>query len=122
MTTKYQSTIVKVEKISDTEYKLTTEDNWAYIYNCIARNSESFLKEEAKWRMRVLEGEDILFNTTEPSGAYICWNYEGRAMLEVPLKTIYSEPPMRNNYGSEINPFGYNEDGWVVDPNCPLAH
>lgn len=118
----YQSLVVKVEKISDEVYKLTTENNWTYRYNGIARNSESFLKEEAIWRMRVLEGEDILLNTSEPSQAYICWNYEGRAMLEVPLKTIYSKPPIQNNYGSEINPFGYNEGGWVVDPNCPLGH
>lgn len=118
---KYQSLVAKIEKISDTEYKLTTEDNWTYKYICLPRTSESFLKEEALWRMRVIEGEDILLNTSEHSRAYICWNYEGRAMLEVPLKRVFSKDPESNNYGSEINSFDYEgEEDWSVDPNCPL--
>ena len=120
-----QSIVTHAEKISDSEYKLITADNNAYLYSCIARESSDFLKEEALWRQRVLEGEDILLewirDTSQPSPAYICWNYECRAMLEVKLKTKYNEDPRYNNYGIEINPFEYKgDDDWVVDKSCPF--
>lgn len=120
----YHSTVTHAEKVSDTEYKLFTEDNNAYLYTCLPRSSPTFLENEALWRMRVLEGEDILLqwiqDTTQPSPAYICWNYERMAMLEVKLKTKFNENPEYNNYGSEINPFDYKGDGWVVDKACPF--
>jgi hypothetical protein len=118
----YQSIVDRAEKISDSEYKLFTEHNNSYLYRCLPRNSPLFLENEALWRQRVLEGEDILLqwieDTSQPSPAYICWNYEGMAMLEVKLNTKFSQSLEENTYGSEINPFDYKGDEWVVDTGC----
>lgn len=126
---KSRSIVTHGEKISDTQYKLITEDGYEYAYNVLDVLSDTFIKEDKIWRLRVMEGEAILLRWIQkPEGespAYICWNYERRAMLEVKLKTDFREKPeFSNYYGSEINPFGMeilDEDGWEKDPNCPLS-
>lgn len=121
---KSRSIVISGEKISDTQYKLITEDGYEYGYDVMDVLSDPFIKEDPMWRLRVMEGQAILLNWIEKkqgeSPAYICWNYERRAMLEVKLKSDTHE---WKYYGSEINPFGMeilDEDGWEKDPNCPL--
>lgn len=119
-------TVVDAEKIGEREYKLITEAGNAYFYRLLDTNQESFLKEEKRWRDRVIEGEQILLTwienrTTAQPVAKIFWNYQRMAMLEVPLRTIFNVHPESNTYGSEINPLDNKDvEGWVIDKACPL--
>lgn len=119
--------IINGEKISDNEYKLITYKDHTYYYKCIDLNTDNFLKEDKTWRDRITEGQKILIEWIEnregTTPAYICWNREGRAMLEVKLKTIYNTNLEYNTYGSEINPFEYKDtEEWVFDEKCPLPN
>ena len=115
--------IINSEKVSENEYKLITENN-EYYYKYIDTNSDNFLKEEEKWRNHVIEGQQILLdwiqNKEGECPAYICWNYERRAMLHVKLKNMYFSKDY-NCFGSEISPYENKDDNnWVVDKKCPI--
>ena len=118
--------IVDAEKLGESEYNLITEAGNSYFYRLIDTTRESFLKEEKRWRERVMEGEQILLDwienrTNRPPIAEIYWNYQRMAMLKVPLRTIFNAEPSDNIYGSEINPLDNKDaDGWVIDKACPL--
>jgi hypothetical protein len=111
--------IVNAERISINEYRLITENDHSYYYKCIDTKNFIFMNEENKWRDSIMEGQQILLDWIQnknESPAYISWNYEGRAMLNVKLSKFYN-----NEFLIEINPFeNKNNDTWVIDKNCPL--
>lgn len=114
--------VVRGEKVEGDQYKLITHNGLEYSYKRLNTERESFQKEEYVWKMRVIEGQNILLDWIEnpvgESPAYICWNYEGRAMLEVKLKTLFSDT--WNYFGIETNPYEFRDVGdWVLDKNCP---
>jgi hypothetical protein len=111
------SVVVSAEKISDTEYKLTTEHYAEYYYKCIDTRSESFLSQEESWRNLVMNGQQLLLDWIEyqsdKSPAYIYWNYEKRAMLD-----IKTPSQSFDSFRCEINPFECKGEEWVIDPEC----
>lgn len=120
---KYESVVIRGEKIAENEWKLITEHGFEYHYYSIC-NKEGFRNEKDEiWKASVIEGEQILLDFIEKSDrespARIHWNYEGRAMLEVKLKTMFR--PNWNMYGTEISPFELKDsEEWPIDKNCLL--
>ena len=110
------SRIVAAEKISEKDYKLITEEGFAYYYEYMDPKSD-----DEAWKNYILEGQQILLGWIENQGtespACIYWNYLKMAMLEVKVKTPYCGS---STTASEINPFDLKDmEEWVIDPNCP---
>lgn len=124
---KMMHTIIKAENVAPSEYKFITEEGNVYYYKFPDTTSETFLKEDMRWRERVCEGQAILLEWIQTqehtsSPAYIRWNYERKAMIRVKLTSIFNSDPNSNVFATEINPFEWKDgDGWVVDNACPFA-